>query len=111
MFSTIAFSPKINLLLEFHICLINCKTSLNLDCICNIFGTAGSNETCEPYTGQCQCKINIQGTSCSECKDTFYSFPTNSTGDCQNCGCHIAGGYPVCNKKTGLFDCFHFSYF
>ncbi|XP_065067988.1 laminin subunit beta-2-like isoform X2 [Rhopilema esculentum] len=75
------------------------------DCLCNFYGTVGSNQTCDPYSGQCHCKPNAQGRACSECKDSFYSFPTNTTADCQPCNCDLAGGFPVCDKSTGLCTC------
>eukprot|EP00794_Sanderia_malayensis_P015665 gene15665-17245_t len=75
------------------------------DCACNMNGTIGSNITCNQYTGQCDCKANIESRTCSQCKDTFHSFPTNASTDCQPCGCDVAGGYPICNKRTGVCTC------
>ena len=44
-----------------------------LDCECNKFGSNGVN--CKPDDGQCNCKPNIKGKHCHECKDGFYDFP------------------------------------
>ena len=77
-------------------------SSTFLECGCNSLGTVNSTIECDQYTGTCMCKLNIQGTSCSECKDGFYHFPLTNGTDCQQCPCDFGGAFPICNKSSGL---------
>ena len=37
---------------------------------------AGSvDDHCDQMTGECECKDNIGGATCNECKDGYYDFP------------------------------------
>ncbi|XP_068695326.1 laminin subunit beta-1-like isoform X2 [Montipora foliosa] len=76
-----------------------------IECGCNSLGTVNSTIECDQYTGTCMCKLNIQGTNCSECKDGFYHFPLTNGTDCQQCPCDFGGAFPICNKSSGLCTC------
>lgn len=45
-----------------------------LGCDCNAIGSG--NDTCDDYSGQCQCKSNFDGKQCERCKDGYYDYPT-----------------------------------
>lgn len=44
-----------------------------LQCQCN--GDGSLSYTCSEFGGQCRCKPNIIGRTCSSCKTGFYGFP------------------------------------
>ena len=45
-------------------------------CLCNQFGTTSSTSLCDHTSGQCPCKLTIDGRDCSTCQQGFFSFPT-----------------------------------
>ncbi|XP_074640335.1 laminin subunit alpha-like [Tubulanus polymorphus] len=63
-------------------------------CDCNIDGSLSFD--CEEFSGQCQCKSNIIGRTCSKCKTGFYGFP-----NCQRCECPSG----LCAQDTGKCIC------
>jgi laminin alpha 3/5 len=62
-----------------------------LECMCNEQGSINPNE-CEMFGGQCQCKNNIIGRSCSRCRTGYFGFP-----NCKKCDCLIGN----CDDVTG----------
>ena len=54
-------------------------------CSCSPVGSLSLS--CNPLTGQCQCKDNVQGHKCDQCMDGFYNF---SMG-CLPCNCNVTG--------------------
>jgi len=42
-------------------------------CSCNLPGTVNQSTVCHQTTGQCECKENVQGTTCNECKGMKFS--------------------------------------
>ena len=51
---------------------------LILECDCNKEGS--TSNTCSSKDGQCPCKTNVDGKTCSACKPDCYGFP-NCTGE------------------------------
>ena len=45
-----------------------------LDCECNENGS--TSPVCASLGGQCSCKANIVGRTCSACEHRFFSFPS-----------------------------------
>ena len=45
-------------------------------CECNLKGCEDEKDWCNPDSGQCDCKCNVQGLKCDECVDGYYEFPT-----------------------------------
>ena len=43
------------------------------ECDCNMEGSVDNH--CDQMSGVCECKDNIGGASCNECKDGYYDFP------------------------------------
>lgn len=50
-------------------------------CACN---TNGSTDVfCDTQTGQCPCKMGVEGTKCDECIDTYFGLTSNGcSGEC-----------------------------
>lgn len=55
-------------------------------CDCKLEGTINGNTTCNPESGQCDCKPNISGIHCESCKPGYWNYP-----DCQQCNCNLDG--------------------
>jgi laminin alpha 3/5 len=56
------------------------------DCDCNLDGTVDGNGVCNPDSGQCDCKTNLDGRRCDVCKAGFYNYP-----QCFECSCNANG--------------------
>lgn len=41
-------------------------------CVCDVEGTLGGSEVCDKETGQCPCKMNVEGLDCSLCVSQHY---------------------------------------
>lgn len=66
-----------------------------LPCQCDFQGSFSFE--CEKFGGQCECKPNIIGRKCEECRTGFYGFP-----DCKPCNCPTTA---LCEPKTGACIC------
>uniref|UniRef100_H2YEQ8 Usherin n=1 Tax=Ciona savignyi TaxID=51511 RepID=H2YEQ8_CIOSA len=81
-------------------------TDSNIDgcepCNCNRVGSR--DQYCDPLTGQCFCKENVEGMFCDKCENGFWGL---SASGCQTCGCDSAGTEPgtTCDKETGQCVC------
>jgi hypothetical protein len=76
-----------------------------MPCGCDPIGTIPSG-TCDKITGQCECKANVQGLKCDECKDETFGFGLSSDAGCVLCTCNPAGtlnGSMLCDK---VYFCF-----
>ncbi|XP_058846993.1 LOW QUALITY PROTEIN: laminin subunit alpha-5-like [Acipenser ruthenus] len=70
------------------------------NCNCSPCGTA----SCDPRTGQCQCKPGVTGARCDRCKDGFYGY--DSCTGCQRCDCDSAAALTqACNPQNGQCSC------
>ncbi|KAK1157833.1 hypothetical protein AOXY_G24001 [Acipenser oxyrinchus oxyrinchus] len=70
------------------------------NCNCSPCGTA----SCDPRTGQCQCKPGATGARCDRCKDGFYGY--DSCTGCQRCDCDSAAALTqACNPQNGQCSC------
>nr|DBA24358.1 TPA: hypothetical protein GDO54_012028 [Pyxicephalus adspersus] len=65
-----------------------------LPCQCHLEGA--TNPNCNPIGGQCNCKPNIIGRTCSQCATGYYGFP-----HCRPCNC----GRRLCDEVTGRCIC------
>ncbi|CAB0000022.1 unnamed protein product [Nesidiocoris tenuis] len=62
-----------------------------LQCSCNPAGSTSLH--CNKFGGQCECKNNVIGRRCDECKTGTYDFPNCKPCDCPN--------YAYCDIYTG----------
>eukprot|EP00045_Choanoeca_perplexa_P018125 m.279018 g.279018 ORF g.279018 m.279018 type:complete len:4572 (-) comp17723_c0_seq1:48-13763(-) len=51
------------------------------DCQCDDRGIV-ANSTCDPSSGQCECKANVLGLNCSQCKDGFVGLEADLEQGC-----------------------------
>ncbi|XP_029679159.1 laminin subunit alpha-1-like [Formica exsecta] len=75
---------------------------LKYGCGCNNLGSASS--TCDIVSGQCQCKPQVIGRQCDECKIGYWGLTTGA--GCTACGCDSIGSYNTsCHSDTGRCYC------
>lgn len=75
-------------------------------CGCNKLGSFG--DTCEPETGQCNCKPGVGGVKCDRCMPGFWGLPKISEGHngCLACECSVLGSVrDDCEQMTGRCVC------
>ncbi|CAH2284950.1 laminin subunit alpha-3 [Pelobates cultripes] len=65
-----------------------------LPCSCNLEGA--TSPSCNMAGGQCNCRLNIIGRTCSRCATGYYGFPY-----CRPCNC----GRRLCDELTGRCIC------
>ncbi|KAK6194778.1 hypothetical protein SNE40_000338 [Patella caerulea] len=78
-----------------------------IPCGCNADGTTVAGLTNCSSSGDCDCKTNVQGQKCAECKDNYWGLAEAKTDGCEACVCESKGilnNTNMCNKTTG--DCF-----
>ncbi|KAM8945416.1 usherin [Pelodytes ibericus] len=77
-------------------------------CNCTTSGTVNGDMGCEKIGGQCNCKPNIVGRQCNQCKDGFYNVQSTDHYGCQPCKCNRSGtinGSVTCQQNTGQCKC------
>lgn len=60
------------------------------------------------FQGQCDCKDNVGGLACTECKGGYFNLQSSNTLGCDNCDCNldgVIGGLRTCDKVTGQCPC------
>lgn len=70
-------------------------------CHCNANGSF--SEVCHPQTGQCECKPNVQGRRCDECKPE--TFGLQSARGCIPCNCNSFGSKSFDCEESGQCWC------
>ncbi|XP_056307443.1 laminin subunit beta-4 [Danio aesculapii] len=83
-----------------------------ISCDCDSDGSVDRG-LCDPVTGQCVCKQNVEGEQCDRCKFGFYGFSRDDPSGCQLCRCNFLGTIQVgnpCDPTTGRCMCEHFAY-
>ncbi|CAB1335848.1 unnamed protein product, partial [Coregonus sp. 'balchen'] len=69
-------------------------------CNCSPCGTA----SCDPHTGQCQCKPGVSGLSCDCCEDGAFGY--DSCSGCRRCDCDAAAALvQPCDPRNGSCAC------
>ncbi|XP_075991196.1 laminin subunit gamma-1 [Anticarsia gemmatalis] len=56
-------------------------------CGCNESGSYNNTPQCDPQTGTCFCKQNVEGRWCRECKPGFFNLDINNEFGCTPCFC------------------------
>lgn len=70
-----------------------------LPCQCNIDGSLSFE--CERFGGQCACKENVIGRTCSQCRTGYFGFPSCRPCDCPNTAvCHPITGQCICPPRV-----------
>ncbi|KAL0132236.1 hypothetical protein PUN28_000198 [Cardiocondyla obscurior] len=75
-------------------------------CGCNRLGSV--SDTCNPETGQCECKPGVGGLKCDRCMPGYWGLPKISEGHqgCIPCGCSLFGSVREdCEQMTGRCVC------
>ncbi|KAG7477647.1 hypothetical protein MATL_G00071830 [Megalops atlanticus] len=76
-----------------------------LRCQCNAAGAEGGAE-CDPATGACRCKANVEGPHCDRCKSGYYSLSAANPLGCTKCSCNSEGSLSnTCDPVTGQCPC------
>ncbi|XP_061488032.1 laminin subunit beta-3 [Rhineura floridana] len=77
-----------------------------LPCECDPDGTV-PNSNCDPQTGRCVCKDNVQGDRCHLCKPGFTQLTNSNPRGCRDCACSILGSRSdvPCDDETGHCSC------
>ncbi|XP_008566936.1 PREDICTED: laminin subunit alpha-2 [Galeopterus variegatus] len=70
-------------------------------CHCNINGSF--SEVCDSRTGQCDCRTNVQGRRCDECKPE--TFGIQSARGCVPCNCNSFGSKSFDCEENGQCWC------
>lgn len=75
------------------------------ECGCLEAGSRGNRPTCDPISGICLCKENVEGRRCKECKPGFFNLDIDNEFGCTPCfcyghssQCYTASGYSKVNN-------------
>ncbi|XP_015919728.2 laminin subunit alpha isoform X1 [Parasteatoda tepidariorum] len=70
-----------------------------LPCKCDTDGSLSYE--CESFGGQCQCKPNVIGRTCSQCRTGFFGFPNCKPCDCPSTAyCQPVTGQCICPPRV-----------
>uniref|UniRef100_A0A8P4K4T5 Laminin subunit beta-1 n=1 Tax=Dicentrarchus labrax TaxID=13489 RepID=A0A8P4K4T5_DICLA len=89
-----------------------------IPCDCNPAGSQGGG-LCDPLSGQCFCKENVDGQHCDRCKHGFFNLRQDDSAGCQGfwglgnsrfrcspCDCDIGGAHSsTCSLEDGQCHC------
>ncbi|NXD66375.1 LAMB3 protein, partial [Eolophus roseicapillus] len=77
-----------------------------LPCECDPDGTVPGS-ICDPLTGRCVCKENVQGDRCHLCKPGFSQLANANPMGCRRCTCNVLGTRQdmPCDDETGRCFC------
>lgn len=78
-----------------------------IKCQCNSDGTQQNGQSCHISSGQCQCKQNVIGVKCTNCKPGYYGLSSHNPLGCSPCNCNPLGSdlAASCNVQTGQCKC------
>ena len=76
-------------------------------CFCNAKGTINNDISCHISSGQCNCKRNVIGLKCTNCKSGFYGLSASNPLGCSSCNCNPLGAdlSAICDVVTGQCRC------
>ncbi|XP_053562666.1 laminin subunit beta-3 [Bombina bombina] len=77
-----------------------------ISCDCDPEGSV-DGRSCNQMNGRCNCKENVGGERCDQCKPGFYSLSASNPQGCTRCECNPTGtqGDQPCNSETGQCRC------
>ena len=71
-------------------------------CNCSVNGS--SSQTCNVFTGECECKANVVGHRCDTCRINYYQLDPSE--GCLPCNCNLGGSFSIqCHNVTGQCPC------
>ncbi|BES91346.1 LamNT [Nesidiocoris tenuis] len=74
------------------------------ECLCDPLGHNKELGECNPTTGECPCKTNVEGRQCDQCKPGTKLIATGE--GCKPCDCDLIGSRSTtCNEYTGECEC------
>nr|XP_023696882.1 laminin subunit beta-3 isoform X1 [Paramormyrops kingsleyae]XP_023696883.1 laminin subunit beta-3 isoform X1 [Paramormyrops kingsleyae] len=74
-----------------------------LRCQCSDPGTKAGG-MCDPETGACHCKANVEGPRCDRCRAGHYGLSADNPLGCRKCSCGSQADSP-CDPVTGQCRC------
>ncbi|CAL1525836.1 unnamed protein product [Lymnaea stagnalis] len=75
-------------------------------CNCETVGTINQSTSCNQTTGQCPCKVNVNGPRCDTCKTGFYQLEIANVRGCKPCNCSLVGSVDnQCHSQSGQCPC------
>ncbi|XP_076863385.1 laminin subunit beta-4 [Brachyhypopomus gauderio] len=82
-----------------------------IPCECHHAGSLDGG-LCDPVSGRCLCKQNVEGEHCDQCRFGFYGLSQDDPKGCQMCRCNLLGTIRTspCEQTTGQCICEHFAY-
>lgn len=83
------------------------------ECNCNPFGVVRGFGGCDKVApGElCECRQNVQGRTCSQCKPTYWNLSPYNEEGCVDCACNVTGTLSLlndCDMITGQCACKRF---
>eukprot|EP00049_Salpingoeca_infusionum_P003403 m.66222 g.66222 ORF g.66222 m.66222 type:complete len:2016 (-) comp12110_c1_seq1:349-6396(-) len=75
---------------------------------CQCASDGVTDGACDIETGACNCKTNVEGNDCTECKPGFYGLTADNPDGCRDCDCNLYGtanATTVCNPLSGKCPC------
>ncbi|XP_072529806.1 laminin subunit beta-4 [Salminus brasiliensis] len=82
-----------------------------IPCTCHQAGSLDGG-LCDPVSGRCVCKQNVEGERCDRCKSGFYGLSQEDDSGCQRCRCNPLGSRRTspCDQTTGRCICEDFAH-
>ena len=76
-------------------------------CDCDVRGTDVSAGQCDPKTGQCTCKKNVESQKCDTCKANTFGLSEDNPDGCGPCDCYPPGMIKGerCSAEEGKCPC------
>lgn len=66
-------------------------------CGCHLPGSWNNSAACDPHTGVCHCKPNVEGQNCDRCKPGFFDLQFDNELGCVSCFCY--GHSSICTSS------------
>ncbi|KAI6647890.1 Usherin-like [Oopsacas minuta] len=79
-----------------------------ISCGCDQSGTELDTQLCDTISGECNCKLNVQGPNCDDCKPGFFLLQESNSEGCESCQCNELGTNTtgdICDMITGGCEC------
>ncbi|XP_013386515.1 usherin-like [Lingula anatina] len=74
-------------------------------CDCNLAGTLNSSSLCDKASGNCECKSNVQGRTCNQCRGNTWNLNLTNPDGCESCDCDVTGTQEGNEKPPNELTC------